>query len=400
VILVAEATELVAVTPSGPMTFRALRNRADLETLIPLWRGLLRRSSSDEPMLSPDWLLTWWDLYGQDREMRVGCWERDGELVGLALLNQRNHRYLPGLAFRRLEPLGSDVHELDGVCSDYLNVIAESGEEGRVAHSFVRALQAGEFGRWDEWVCSGMDAEHPMTLALQSAFAEAGYAVRRDELEEAPFVTLPPTWDAYLATLNKKRRQSLTHALRDFKNWAGDDSRVCSVRGFEDLDRASTVLADLHRQRWLTEGSEGVFAASRFAEFHKRYQRLALDRGELELTWIEVRGEPVAVHYSIVANGKLYFYQTGRKVDVPPSVRLGIVQVIFGLQKAIEQGLREFDFLPGLAQYKSLFKSGAHPIVQLRVGRPSVKESVLRGLRWTAAHLRRIRKRQENVNER
>ena len=384
---------------ASPTTFRMISNHAELQSLAPAWRELLRRSASDEPMLSPEWLLTWWDIYGQGRELQVGCWERGGELVGLALMHQRRHRYRFGLSFRRLEPIGSDVDEGDGVCSDYLNLITPAGEELTIARDFVRRLQAREFGRWDEWTCGRMDGEHPMTAALQTAFADAGYVIEHKTNDEAPYVALPESWDAYLATLNKKRRQSLTYAMRDFKAWAGDDFCVRSVETAVDLPVARKVLADLHRERWQAEGSQGVFASPRFATFHERFQNSALERGQLELTWIEVRGEAVAVHYSFVANGKLYFYQTGRKTDVPDKVRLGIVQVMFGMQKAIERGLREFDFLPGVAQYKSLFASGSRPVVHLRAARPSWKESLKRGLKWTAAQLRERLSRLRRANK-
>ncbi|MBX9681264.1 MAG: GNAT family N-acetyltransferase [Gemmataceae bacterium] len=397
--LLAEPSPVVSMPAATPTTFRMISNHAELQALVPAWRDLLRRSVSDEPMLSPEWLLTWWDIYGQGRELQVGCWERDSDLVGLALMHRRRRRYRLGLSFRRLEPLGSDGDEGDGVCSDYLNLIASAGEELTVARDFVRRLQANEFGRWDEWMCSRMDGEHPMSAALQTAFAEAGFVIEREAKDEAPYVALPESWEAYLATLNKKRRQSLTYAMRDFKAWAGDDFRVRSVESAADLPIARKVLADLHRERWQAEGSQGVFASPRFATFHERFQEAALQRGQLELTWIEVRGEAVAVHYSFVANGKLYFYQTGRKTDVPDKVRLGIVQVVFGVRKAIEGGLREFDFLPGVAQYKSLFASGSRPVVTFRVARPSWKESLRRGLKWTAAQLRERMSRIRRVNQ-
>ena len=37
---------------------------AELEALRPEWEALLARSASDEPMLSPIWLLAWWRTFG------------------------------------------------------------------------------------------------------------------------------------------------------------------------------------------------------------------------------------------------------------------------------------------------------------------------------------------------
>ena len=95
-------------------------------------------------MLSPTWLPPWWEIYGRDRHLRAGLFF-DGDRLGLAPLQRRRFWYRPGIPFWRLEPLGADVDEQDGVGSDYLNVIAEEGQEGMVAEHLSRALSGRGF---------------------------------------------------------------------------------------------------------------------------------------------------------------------------------------------------------------------------------------------------------------
>ncbi len=87
---------------------------------MPQWSALLERSATNEPMLSPEWLLPWWEVYGRGsgRRLCVGAWYVGARLVGLALLQSRIYRYRGVLPFRRLEFLGADVDEQDGVCSE------------------------------------------------------------------------------------------------------------------------------------------------------------------------------------------------------------------------------------------------------------------------------------------
>src|SRR5262245_30472616 len=103
-----------------------LTDFAEVEALRAEWLDLMRRSDADEPMLSPTWLLTWWQVYGAGtgRELRVGAFREGGRLVGLAPLARRRFRHRFRIPFQRLEPLGADVDEGDGVGSDYLNVLA------------------------------------------------------------------------------------------------------------------------------------------------------------------------------------------------------------------------------------------------------------------------------------
>src|SRR4051812_26701698 len=99
------------------LTPTILSDPDDLLHLAPAWTELLSRSASDEPMLSPVWLLPWWRVFGT-RGLHVGQFHRDGRLVGLALLRLRRHWYAPGIPFRRLELLGTGEPEEDEVCSE------------------------------------------------------------------------------------------------------------------------------------------------------------------------------------------------------------------------------------------------------------------------------------------
>jgi CelD/BcsL family acetyltransferase involved in cellulose biosynthesis len=106
-----------------------------------------------------------------------------------------------------------------------------------------------------------------------------------------------------------------------------------------------------------------------------------------------VRGEPIAVHYQMIANNKAYFYQCGRKMDVPANLRIGIVMVALAIRRAIEQGVREFDFLGGPALYKMQMTHTTRPIVELRIAPPSVRESLRRSAAYAIECVRHLRRR-------
>src|SRR3954452_15211606 len=111
------------------MNASLLTDRATLDALAPAWRELLADSASDQPTLSPSWLLAWWDVYGphQGRRLRFLRFDDGGRLVALPPLLVGCHWYRPGVPSRRLEPLGSGERDADAVCSDYLDVIARKG---------------------------------------------------------------------------------------------------------------------------------------------------------------------------------------------------------------------------------------------------------------------------------
>src|SRR5262245_1091053 len=90
---------------------------------------------------------------------------------------RRTFRYRPGIRFRRIEWLGADVDEQDGICSDYLHVIARPGSEADVCERLVQELVAGRFGSWDEWILPAVDGTHPLNPVLSAAWTRAGFTL-------------------------------------------------------------------------------------------------------------------------------------------------------------------------------------------------------------------------------
>ena len=369
-----------ALLPAQPvaswesLTFQVVADTDRLRRLAPSWQDLLEHSAAPNLMRSPDWLLTWWNIYGRGRQLCVGTWHDGDRLVGLAPLCRRTYWYRPGIPFRRLEFLGSDVDENDGVCSEYLSLIARENYESRVGEAFVGALARRAFGDWDECVFSAMDQDQDVTSLLRGALQRLNATLETTPAGVAPFVRLPRAWPDYLSGLSKKKRQSLTYALRDFHAWAGPDWKLQSARTEEDVREGLRVLVALHGERWRAAGEAGAFGSPRFHRFHEDFAQQALRNRQLMLLWITVRDVPVAALYGFVAHGQAQFYQCGRSLAAPAKVRLGIVIVILAMQEAIAQRLSEFDFLGGDAQYKSLFTSDERPLCQIRVARRGLPE--------------------------
>lgn len=368
------------------LKFVVLADYEKLAMCADAWRELLARSAADEPMLSPTWLLTWWRTYASKQQLRVGMYFYEGRLVGLSPLLACSWWHRPGIPFRRLQPLGADAETRDGVCSEYLNFICEIGYEDRVAQAFVSALVNNSFGAWDELVLPMMDGAGPMPELLRNLLHDAGLETNIREITRSSYAPLTGSWENYLEQLGSKRRYYVKRALRDFAAWAGNEFEIREAKTLAELADGKSVLTSLHAERWQAAGRRGAFSAQRFEAFHDAVMPQLLDEGRLQLLWLKVRGEPVAVQYNIVANGKVYFYQSGRKMNVPEGQRPGIVLFAHALQKAIAGGLWEFDFLGGECQYKSKLAIASRPLVELRAARRTLKEKLRlaaqSGMRW------------------
>jgi predicted ATP-grasp superfamily ATP-dependent carboligase len=133
-----------------------------------------------------------------------------------------------------------------------------------------------------------------------------------------------------------------------------------------ELEEGKGTLMALHGERW---GGRGAFASTRFRAFHDAIMAELLSRGELELAWLTVRGEPCAAVYDILWRGKAYYYQSGRRIDVPRNIRPGIVLLVSLVRRAIDAGRREYDFFGGAYRYKRELATACRTAVRLRAVR-------------------------------
>jgi CelD/BcsL family acetyltransferase involved in cellulose biosynthesis len=286
------------------------------------------------------------------------------------------HWYRGALPFRRLEFLGTGEPASESVCSNHLNVLAEQGREAIVAEQFVDAINHDAFDAWDEVVLPMMDGDGPMPNLLAAAFRAAGVDVEILPMAAAPYVQLPSSWESYLKSLPKNHRKKIHRSLEALDEWTGGVHRVECISSLVDLERGKQILRTLHHDRWAQLGNPGVFEAKRFRAFHDELMLWLAERNGLEILVLLAREEPVAVLYNMIWQNKVYSYQAGRRLDLPPHLSPGRVLDALAIQRAIAQGRREFDFLADDAPFKRIFATGVRPLVQVRAARGTLRERI------------------------
>jgi len=337
-------------------------------------------------------MLAWWDVFGDSgtRRLRALAFYEGDELVGLAPLLVRPHVHRPRLPFRRLELLASGEDEADETCSEYLGVLAARGHERTVAAALANALGEGPLRDWDELILQGMSAESELVPILQDELARRRLLVSLSERDQAPYIALPPTFDAYLAALDAEKRAHLVEALAALESWAGATPVLEHARSADRLAEAWRVLEAVHRER---HPDGGPYRSERFRRFHERVMPRLLERGALDVGWLAVRGKPVAAFYNLRWNGQVWHYLSAHARDVPDDVHIGVTLQALLLRAAIEDGMREYDFLAGILDYKMALADRTRRLVTLRAARPSLVESA-RGATSLATKLaRRVLKR-------
>ena len=302
------------------------------------------------------WWSSWWRHLRQHRSelFLLTVWDGD-QLVGLA----------PWYTYRAFG-LGRVIRFLgDGrACSDYATIATLPGYRAEVWNEVTKWVIAEAGQSWDAFILSGASAADEEFQTFCHHMEEQNIVVDQRTLSNTWRLTLPETWDAYLAELSKQHRNRVRRMQRDmFDPGRATFHRVTSLA---ELDRGFAIQRHLHELRRNSLGDAGCFANPRFDAFLREACERFLEQGALRLQWTEVDGQPVAFDSGFVDGKGVFVYQTAfdpATSDISPG-RLHLQQSIMN---AIEEGLTFFDFLRGDEPYKAHFRATPIPVLETRL---------------------------------
>ena len=350
----------------APLQIVRIDSLEEIEAWLPRWNALSRGI----PFRRWEWLAGWWRHYGRTE----GRTDRGRELYVLAALDGSGS--LVAVAPWHLErsaTQGRVLRFLGGgeVCSDYVSLLSQSGDEDAVGEALARWLtQAGAADgpdRWDALKLAGVERDDSAIDRLLVHLADRGHAIHRRPGWNCWRLELPTSWEKYLALLSKCHRKQLRRLDRDY--FRSGRAVVHWVHRPEELERALPILVDLHQRRWQGRGQAGCFASRRFFEFHHELTTRLLPQNGLLMSWLELDGQPIAAEYHLAGAGVVYAYQSG---IAPESLvhQPGRLSNLAAIRRAIERGDRSFDFLRGDEPYKAHWRRPATDLRRYRGAGP------------------------------
>jgi CelD/BcsL family acetyltransferase involved in cellulose biosynthesis len=306
------------------------------------WNALLETSAARSIFLTWEWVTTWWEIYGEHRQLHV-LTARDSlnRLVGLAPLMRTPVRIVGPWLVEAIQFIGVG----GDVTPEYLDLIATSGYEPAVVNAFMRHL-------CDDRLIQLFDLRPVPAASNMRALVERfleGQAGGRQCVHEAacPILALPATTEEFLRNNSRNYRKKVGEYERRCNREL--EARVRVSETVEDVERDMNVLIDLHRRRWA--GQSRAFQSERYLRFHRLLATRLLERGWLRLYTLESGSRSLAALYCFFYGGRYSFYQSGRDPEFS-RYRVGIVTMHRVIQEAIREGATVFDFLRGNEEYK------------------------------------------------
>jgi len=330
------------------------------------------RLAAGNPFRGWAWMSTWWRHYGSgttcsgNRHLYVlAVFDRANRLVGIGPWYV-DRAWIAG---RVLRLLGTGE-----VCSEYLGILAEPDMEAEVARALAAWLVEASIAadRWGLVELTAVDEQDQSTALFVEELRRRGLMVHQRFGPRCWRIELPTTWQEYARMLSRHRRRQLRHLenrfLKSGRAVCYDASRPAL------LLRAQEILIDLHQRRIGSLGASGCFSSERFVAFHRDVMYPLLERGQLQLSWVELDGRPVLAEYVLCGGGVAYSYQSGFAPEhghLSPG-HIGNITVI---RRAIARGMSAVDFLRGDEPYKSQWHATPRRTLEFRIAadRPSAR---------------------------
>lgn len=310
------------------------------------WDALLASSRLRSPFLSWTWQSRWTAAFAPDRRLEVRrVTDADGELVAVLPL----YEAAPGT----LEVIGgADV-------SDYLDLLARAGQE---EEAWAALLQSRAAER-ERWVLHAVPAASPTVAALAPLAGSCSLTATIEREERCPVLSLPSSWDAYLASLSGKHRHELTRKIRRFERDV-PDGRVVSVHTAADVAARLDDFLTLHRA---SRTGKAKFMDARMEAFFRAAIPALAARDGVRLWLLEAGGEPVASFICLEWDDTVGLYNSGFS---PPRAPLspGLVLLSHVIRDAIARGRPRFDFLRGEERYKLEFEPRLEDVFRVEIG--------------------------------
>jgi CelD/BcsL family acetyltransferase involved in cellulose biosynthesis len=353
------------------ITVNKITTRDGLDRLEPAWNSLLADSAANSITLTWEWLTTWWEVFGADRELNILVANDGQEVIGIAPLLKRTVQHYGLLPFRRLELLASGEDEADEICSDYLDFITRKGREEEAVGALLDYLFKTD-SEWDEILLTDVAAESRNLPLLKNLCETTGTKCEVMRDQSGTYLTLPGDWEELVGGLSQNFRRKIQ---KDRRTLAAGGGRLQIVDTREGFDTAFDALIRLHQQRWTGRGEPGVFASEKFTRFHRLVAPRLLDKGWLQLFIVHFQDEPVSALYAFTYNRKMYYYQGGFTEARSALTSPGTLVQSYAVEAAIKMGLSEYDFLKGGASgYKTKWGGQTRSIIQMRLAQPDSKE--------------------------
>jgi CelD/BcsL family acetyltransferase involved in cellulose biosynthesis len=310
------------------------------------WERILEQDTEAGVFCHPAWLRAWWESLGSGELLIALVWDGDEPIAVFPTCSCGDEEGL--LSF-----LGSqDV-------TDEQVPTAVPGRETEALRFFLDWATADD--RFDRVRFHSVLEGNRWLQIVEEVAGATGRTVSSEQVDVAPAITLPDSFDDYLTSLSGHDR----HELRRKRRRLGDVGEW-RIRRADDLGWEGDLVAFFEFHRQAPGEKAGFFTPDR----ERFFRRLAADlflMGLARLDVLDLDGEPVACTFSYDFRDTLALYNSSFRSDLA-KLAPGMVLVGSLIEQSIDEKKKCFDFLRGDEAYKKRFGPVPRAVYEVVIG--------------------------------
>lgn len=332
------------------------------------WQRLIDADPHASPYASWNWIESWIEAYGKQREFLTVVCFRGYEVVGIVPFTWKK-RTSP-LEIRKMWMLG--FHSWvgrNGLTEEpvFAMVSDEAAREAvwRQVHNQLRRTL--DSGPWDSIAYRkfGQGIEGCSVVEQLQGNTEV-----QDFLRGCEYVQLPETWEEYLASISKSMRENIPYYQKKLQK-EGVDYKV-EFAPAEKIGRAVDDLIRLHKKRTYTDPS--LQHVDYFGDLRQqKLLRVAVTRmvrsGEAQLATLSSNGKVIAAQVFLLNRNMMLAHYSGFDPAWSKFSPLFVLQTEV-IRDAIGNGTRMLNLLRGNASWQRRWGADStNQIVDVTLGR-------------------------------
>lgn len=328
------------------LSVQIIRNDTEFRKLKESWDDLVGNSEYPNIFTTWDWQSIWWKHFGNKpgNELMILLVRSGEQLVGIVPFYRQKHSFPLFFGQRHLNLIGYGGR----TCPEYLGPIVHKGFIDKVADTVVDFLEKNP-EEWDSIFFEdyALDDRATMQLAERLKWEFVPYGGKGEIRYVLP---LPKDYETYLKLLGPHNRKGKRSRMNQAKKHYNAHAIYPEI---EEIEQWFPVITSLTTESRTRQGQDSPLQDEVYAAFHRELLQRLLPQKRILIQILFFDDEPVASWYVYLLNEKCYAYQQGSKTNIKGSP--GDVGTLFLIDKLMQEGIAEFDFLRGLEWYKTSY---------------------------------------------
>lgn len=327
------------------MEVERIRNLEDLDKKREEWNEFLFQTPKNCIFLTYEWFSSWWKCFSENNSLEILIFkDENNSMAGIAPLMLKEGS-LHFIASREV--------------SDYCDFIHAKEKQGEFYENLLEYL-AKHYSGIDKIELINIKYPSPTITFLPQLASTYKFTLKSFEAGVAPFLSLPSTYESYLALLGRKSRHELRRKLKRIESLT--NVKTLRITDTQELEMYIEEFISLHQK---SSASKANFWGKKgMTEFFREFvYRFSLKRW-VELNFLLYQDKIIASLLNFSYFNRLYFYNSAYDREYS-SLSPGFFLFHHCLKQAIIEGNEKADFLRGEEKYKYDFGAGEDKIFKV-----------------------------------